>query len=40
MLSVAEAITIMIAFGALVLEVVNVVIAIVVAILDNKKDRH
>lgn len=38
-LSVADAITIMIAFGALVLDVVNVVVAIITAIW-TKKDRH
>lgn len=39
-LSVADAITIMLAFGSFVLLLVGTVVILVRAILDNQKDRH
>ncbi|WP_406531420.1 putative holin-like toxin [Lacticaseibacillus paracasei] len=39
-LSVAEAITLMLAFGSFVLSLVNTFVTLVKAIQDNQKDRH
>ncbi|MDP4466815.1 putative holin-like toxin [Lacticaseibacillus paracasei] len=39
-LSVAEVITLMLAFGSFVLSLVNTIVNLVKAMQDNKKDRH
>ncbi|MDR7625947.1 putative holin-like toxin [Lacticaseibacillus paracasei] len=39
-MSVAEAITLMLAFGSFLLSLVNTIVTLVKAIQDNQKDRH
>ncbi|MGE9132796.1 putative holin-like toxin [Lacticaseibacillus paracasei] len=39
-MSVAEVITLMLAFGSFLLSLVNTIVNLVKAMQDNKKDRH
>ncbi|EPC57834.1 putative holin-like toxin (plasmid) [Lacticaseibacillus paracasei] len=39
-MSVAEAITLMLAFGSFLLSLVNTIVTLVKAIQDNQKNRH